>query len=92
MHFFKKEYFKIAMVGFLTKNKAFEQALSSIITKSDLEIIVAGMVKDNEVLRQIKLLQQKAKAKATLTIIPRFLTDHEFFALNKISLCKFFFT
>ena len=79
MHFFKTNLFKIAMVGFLTKTKAFDQALSSIITKSDLEIIVAGMVKDNEVLRQIKLLQQKAKA--TLTIIPRFLTDRELFAL-----------
>ncbi|MHA2246444.1 MAG: glycosyltransferase [Candidatus Hodarchaeales archaeon] len=78
-HFFKKNMFKIAMVGFLKKTKAFEQALSSIITKSDLEIIVAGMVKENEVTRQIERLQQKAKA--TLTIIPRFLTDRELVAL-----------
>jgi len=84
-HFFKKNLFKVAMVGFLNKTKAFEQALSSIIAKYDLEIIVAGMVKEDEVLRQIKLLQQKTKA--TLTIIPRFLTDRELFSLIEDSDC-----
>ncbi len=79
MHFFKKKLFKIAMVGFLKKTKAFEEALSSIITKKDLEIIIAGMVKNSEVVRHITRLQQKAKA--TLTIIPRFLTDQELTAL-----------
>ncbi|MHA2226095.1 MAG: glycosyltransferase [Candidatus Hodarchaeales archaeon] len=77
--FFKKNLFKIAMVGFLKKTKAFEEALSSIIAKKDLEIIIAGMVKENEVVRHITRLQQKSKA--TLTIIPRFLTDQELIAL-----------
>ncbi len=79
MHFFKKNLFKIAMVGFLKKTKAFEETLSSLITKKDLEIIVAGMVKEHVVVRQIAQLQQKAKA--TLTIIPRFLTNQELIAL-----------
>ncbi|MHA2237456.1 MAG: glycosyltransferase [Candidatus Hodarchaeales archaeon] len=77
--FFKTNLFKITMVGFLKKTKVFEQALSSIITKSDLEIIVAGMVQENEALHQITRLQQKAKA--SLTIIPRYLTERELFAL-----------
>jgi glycosyltransferase involved in cell wall biosynthesis len=79
MHFFKRDTFKIAMVGFLKKTKAFGKVLSSLITKEDLEIIVAGMVKDYEVIRQIEQLKQKAKA--TLTVIPRFLTDQELIAL-----------
>jgi glycosyltransferase involved in cell wall biosynthesis len=79
MNFYKKNLFKIAMVGFLKKTKAFEEALSSIITKKDLEIIIAGMVKDKEVVRHITRLQLKAKA--TLTLIPRFLTDQELIAL-----------
>jgi glycosyltransferase involved in cell wall biosynthesis len=78
-HFFKQNMFKVAMVGFLKKTKTFERALSSIITKSDLNIIVAGMVKEDEALHQITQLQQKAKA--TLTIIPRFLTERELFTL-----------
>ncbi|MFX0183572.1 MAG: hypothetical protein ACFE95_10865 [Candidatus Hodarchaeota archaeon] len=79
MNFFKKNTFKIAMVGFIKKTKAFGKALSSLITKEDLEIIVAGMVKDYEVIRQIERLKQKSKA--TLTIFPRFLTDQELIAL-----------
>jgi glycosyltransferase involved in cell wall biosynthesis len=79
MHFFKRDTFKIAMVGFLKKTKAFGKVLSSLITKEDLEIIVAGMVKDYEVIRQIEQLKQKAKA--TLTVIPRFLKDQELIAL-----------
>lgn len=79
MRFFKRDKFKIAMVGFLKKTKSFGKALSSLITKEDLEIIVAGMVKDYEVIRQIEQLKQKAKA--TLTILPRFLTDQELNAL-----------
>lgn len=79
MLFFKKKFFKIAMVGFLKKTKAFEEALSSIITKKDLEIIIAGMIKENEVVRHFTQLQQKAKA--TLTIIPRFFTDQEIITL-----------
>lgn len=77
--FFKKNLFKIAMVGFLKKTKAFEEALFPIIAKNELEIIIAGMVRNDEVIRHITRLQQKAKA--TLTIIPRFLTDQELFAL-----------
>jgi len=85
IRFFKKNLFKIVMVGFLKKTKAFKETLSSLITKDDLEIIVAGMVKESEVVRQIEQLKQKAKA--TLTIIPRFLTDQEFMALMEEANC-----
>lgn len=85
IHFFKKNLFKVAMMGFIKKTKAFEETLSSLITKDDLEIIVAGMVKEYEVERQIEQLKQKAKAR--LTIIPRFLTDHELVGLMEEADC-----
>ncbi|MHA2495786.1 MAG: glycosyltransferase [Candidatus Hodarchaeales archaeon] len=77
--FFKTEAFKIAMIGFLKKSKAFEKALSSLSDKKGLEIIVAGMVKEPEVVQQITRLQQQAKA--IVTLIPQFLTDQELAAL-----------
>ncbi|MFW9853927.1 MAG: glycosyltransferase [Candidatus Thorarchaeota archaeon] len=79
MCFFEGKSFKIAMVGFLKKTKGFEEALSSIITKKDLEIVIAGMIKDIELVRHITEL--RGKANATMTIIPRFLTDQELIAL-----------
>lgn len=79
MGFFKTESFKIAMVGFLKKSKAFEKAILSLSDKKGFEIIVAGMVKDPEVVQQITRLQQQSKS--TLTFIPRFLTNQELTAL-----------
>ncbi|MFW9780516.1 MAG: glycosyltransferase [Candidatus Heimdallarchaeota archaeon] len=79
MCFFEGKSFKIAMVGFLKRTKGFEEVLSSIITKKDLEIVIAGMIKEVEVVRHITEL--RGEANATMTIIPRFLTDQELIAL-----------
>ncbi len=85
IHFFKTNLFKVAMMGFIKKTKAFGETISSLITKDDLEIVVAGMVKEYEVVRQIEQLKQKSKA--TLTIIPRFLTDQELVAIMEEADC-----
>jgi len=85
INFFKTNKFKVAMMGFIKKTKAFEETLSSLIAKHDLEIIVAGKVKESGVVRRIEQLKQKTKAK--LTIIPRFLTDQEFRALMEEADC-----
>ncbi|MFX1286277.1 MAG: hypothetical protein ACFFB5_21770 [Promethearchaeota archaeon] len=85
IHFFKTNLFKVAMMGFIKRTKAFKETISSLITKDDLEIIVAGMVKEFEVIRQIEQLKQKAKA--TLTLIPRFLTDREFMSIMEEANC-----
>ncbi len=77
--FFMTDSFKIALVGFLIAGKAYHKALSSIICKPNLEIIVAGMIKDPTVFQRIKFLQRKANA--TLTLIPRYLTTSELLAL-----------
>lgn len=77
--FFKTDSFKIALVGFLIVSKAYHKALSSIICKRNLEIIVAGMIKDPTVFQRIEFLQRKASA--TLTLIPRYLTTSELLAL-----------
>jgi glycosyltransferase involved in cell wall biosynthesis len=77
--FFKTDSFKIALVGFLRACKTYHKALSSIIYNHNLEIIVAGMMKNHTVLQQIKFLQRKANA--TFTLIPRYLSTSELLAL-----------
>ncbi len=73
--FFKSDKIKIIFSGFLTETKSIEQALLSLISCPKFEIIVAGMVKDEGVLRRIKTLKEKSKA--ILRIIPRFLSKEE---------------
>lgn len=83
--FFKTDSFKIALVGFLKASKGYHRALSSIIRKPNLEIIVAGMIKDPTVFQRIKFLQRKANA--MLTLIPRYLTTSELLALIEEADC-----
>jgi len=78
---FKTNRFKIAMTGFLKKSKAFHKAISSLIYNSNLEIIVAGLVKEKEVIQAIERLQKSRETKAIIRLIPRYLTDQELHSL-----------
>ena len=85
MGFFKTDLFKIALTGFLKTIKAFDKALSSIINSKDLEIILAGMVKDTEAIRLINNLRRNGEA--PFTLILRFLHPPELFALIAAADC-----
>ncbi|MHA2362706.1 MAG: glycosyltransferase [Candidatus Hodarchaeales archaeon] len=76
---FKTKLFKIAMVGFIKKNKSFNKALLSISSEKDFEIVIAGMIKELDILQD--LLSIKEKALATINLIPRYLSYQELIAL-----------
>ncbi|MHA2168471.1 MAG: glycosyltransferase [Candidatus Kariarchaeaceae archaeon] len=73
--FFMSQKIKIIFSGFITKTKSYCEALLSLISYEGFEIIVAGMVKDEEVRKRLFAL--KNQSKADLHIIPRFLEEEE---------------
>ncbi|MHA2029902.1 MAG: glycosyltransferase [Candidatus Kariarchaeaceae archaeon] len=75
LRFFKSNKIKIIFSGFITETKSFDKALASLISYPGFEIIVAGMVRNEESLAKIRKL--KNKSRADLRIIPRFLRAEE---------------
>lgn len=77
--FYGKNKIKILLSGFITPAKSFDQGLLSLISHPGFEIVVAGLVKDEETLKKIQVLEHRSLA--DLHIIPRFLEEEELLSL-----------